>query len=56
MTKQVLSKEEQSGKVLRLRSSLYGLKDAAKTGNKLLFDMLTECDLKDMDTAPCVFC
>lgn len=55
MPKLKLSKEEQVGKLFRLRSGLYGLKDAAETWDKLLFDTLTECDLKEIDTAPCVF-
>lgn len=41
--------------MFRLRRGLYGLRDAAETWNKLLFQILELCGLKEMDTAPCVF-
>lgn len=31
------------------------MKDGARTWNKRLSDKLSECDLKEMDTSPCVF-
>lgn len=54
MPKHTLPKEDQSGNVLRLRRSLYGLKNAARTWNKLLFDTLSESSLKEVNTAPYV--
>lgn len=34
---------------------MYGLKDAARTWNKLLLDTFSECGLKKMSSAPCEF-
>lgn len=42
-------------KVFRFSKSMYGLKETERTWNKLLFETLTECSSKEMDTALCVF-
>lgn len=51
--KHTLSNEEQGRKMVRLRKSLDGLKDAANICKKLLFDTFMECGLKEMDAASC---
>lgn len=51
----IFTEEQREGKIFKLRRSLKGLKEAARTWNKLLFKALEECGLKEMATAPCVF-
>lgn len=53
--KRVLFIEEESVKLFRLRRILYGLTDVVKIWNKLRFNTLTECGVKERDMDPCVF-
>lgn len=48
-------KVKQCKEVFRIRRSLYGLRDTATIWNKLLFQILELCGLREMDTAAWVF-
>lgn len=41
--------------MFRLRRSIYGLRGTARIWNNLLFQILESCNLREMDTALCVF-
>lgn len=43
------------GKVMKLKSSLYGLRDAARAWSELLIKLITDRGLEPLKTAPCVF-
>lgn len=43
------------GKVMQLQQGIYGLKDAVKIRNKLLFFSLEKLRLNEMKNAPCLF-
>lgn len=42
-------------RVMKPKRCLYGLKDAAKVRNHLLFDTFRKMGLKEMDNATCIF-
>lgn len=52
---QVSLKRQQKLKSFRLGKGLYGLKDAPRSSNKLLFSTLRKCRVREMNTAACVF-
>lgn len=55
MPAQVFTNAQREEKILKLRGSLYGLREAVRMWNNILFKMLVECGLEKMEEALYIF-
>lgn len=55
LPKYILTERDRRGEVTKLNRSLYDLRDAAKVGSYLLFEMFSKIGLKKIYNAPCIF-